>query len=137
MAQHATPSVLFESINMARAMQEKRVTPEVIRADPMVMEAMQNGEFAQDYMRSMKGLPFYMSHVAPTEDSSAIAFDRHFNPSLKHDSQYFKDLIALLQCVEDNSGKTLTVEEQDAVCSEEMKQVRLSAFKKLTVLNPI
>ena len=130
MANHATPGVFFESLNLAKALQEGRVTPEVIRADSTAMEAMQNGEVPEEYMRSMRGLPFYMSHSQPAEDSSAIAFDRHFNPSLKHDSQYFKDLNALLQCVDNNSGKTLTVEEQNAVCADEMKQVRLSAFKK-------
>ena len=91
---------------------------------------MQNGEVSEAYMRSMRGLPFYMSHTAPAEDSSAIAFDKHFNPSLKHDSQYFNEVNSLLSCVERNQGKANTADEQNAACANEMKQVRLAAFKK-------
>ena len=54
-------------------------------------------------MRGAAGLAFYNSYSAPTEDSSAIAFERNFNPDMKHDSAYFGALSSFLSCVEKNS----------------------------------
>ena len=62
-------------------------------------------------MRGAAGLPFYVTHTAPTDESSPIAFERHFNPDLKHDSEYFKSLNKFIGCVERNSSKDLTVEQ--------------------------
>ena len=61
-----------------------------------------------EFLRGVNGLPFYMAHTAPTEDSSAIAFERNFNPDLRHDSEYFNNLNKFIGCVERNSGKDLS-----------------------------
>merc|ERR1712146_222416 len=77
--------------------------------------------------RTMKGYPFYVSKVCPQEDSSNIAFERHFNPSLKHDSEYFNKLSKLLSCVDKNAALK-TPEEQNAACAGEMRDLRMTAF---------
>ncbi len=59
-------------------------------------------------MRSAVGLAFYSVHNAPTEDSSSIAFERHFTPQLKVDSYYFGSVNNLIKCVERNAGKDLS-----------------------------
>ena len=71
-----------------------------------------------------------MALTAPTEESSEIAFEKHFNPALKYDSQYYKSLNSLIKCVEKNANQSLSPEQQNEVCSNEMKQVRIDAFKK-------
>ena len=68
-----------------------------------------------------------MAYTEPTEDSSSIAFERHFNPLLKYDSDYHKNLEAMLSCVEKNISAT--GDEQKTVCAKEYKNLRLSAFK--------
>ena len=60
-----TPNVVFESLNLAAAAQEGKLTPAVIQADPQAMAALTNGEVSDTYLRSMRGLPFYVSKVAP------------------------------------------------------------------------
>ena len=52
-----------------------------------------------------------MAVVAPTDESSSIAFERHFNPLLKTDSSYFNAVGDLLSCVENNSSKALSTDE--------------------------
>ena len=89
MASNAIPNVLYESVELAKAWSNKNLTPSLIRSEDKAVEAMRSGEVSKEFMNSMQGLPFYMSHTAPTEDSSPIAFDAHFNPALKHDSDYF------------------------------------------------
>ncbi len=71
-----------------------------------------------------------MALTAPSEESSEIAFEKHFNPALKYDSQYYKSLNSLIKCVEKNANQSLSPEQQNEVCSNEMKQVRIDAFKK-------
>jgi hypothetical protein len=80
-----------------------------------------------EFLRGVNGLPFYMAHTAPTEDSSAIAFERNFNPMLKHDSTYFGKLNEVISCVESNASKS--EDEQKTACQKEFKAMRLTAFK--------
>ena len=89
---------------------------------------MQNGGFTNSFLRGVNGLAFYMAHTAPTDESSAIAFERNFNPMLKYDSEYFKNLNEVLACVESNASKDLTPEQENKVCAKEFKKMRLSAF---------
>ena len=74
---------------------------------------MRNGDIGASFMRSTPGFPFYMSHTAPTDDSSPIAFERNFNPDLRHDSEYFNKLHKFIGCVDKNSAKDLTTAEQN------------------------
>ena len=67
-----------------------------------------------------------MAATEPTDESSAIAFERNFNPMLKHDSAYYKQLGEVLECVEKNANAG--EEEQKTVCSKEFKAMRLTAF---------
>ena len=85
------------------------------------MEAMANGEVSKTFMNSILGLPFYVAHTAPTEESSAIAFERNFNPSLKYDSDYHRNLSAMIECVEKNADSATTVEQQRKACGKEFK----------------
>ena len=96
---------------------------------------MQNGEVSNAFLRTFAGLPFYMAHTKPKEDSSAVAFDRHFNPSLKHDSDYFRSVNKLLTCVEAHAGAA--DKDQEKVCASELKEVRLSAFQKQTMYHAV
>ena len=104
------PEAIFDSKTISDAYARQQVTPELVRDCPTVTEAMQNGEFSNGFMRGVNGLAFYMAHTAPTDESSAIAFERNFNPHLKHDSYYFKNLDAVLSCVERNASKDLSPE---------------------------
>ena len=61
-------------------------------------------------------------------EGSSINFNRHFNPELAKESNYFGSLEAFLSCVEKHSGKGLTEGEQEKVCGKEFKQMRLHAF---------
>ena len=61
-------------------------------------------------MKTVWGLPFYCVYTEPTEDSSSIAFERHFNPSLKYDSEYFGNLSQMIACVERNASEATTPE---------------------------
>ena len=49
-----------------------------------------------------------MAYTAPTEDSSPIAFERHFNPKLRFDSEYFNKVNAMIKCVENNVDNAVT-----------------------------
>ena len=110
------------------AIMRGNLTPEMVRSDEIAQKALAKGHLDNKFMRSLRGLPFYMSYTAPTEESSAIAFERHFNPQLKHDSEYFKQLNEVLSCVERNVAKNLTPEEESAACKQEFKKMRLTAF---------
>ena len=81
----------------------------MIRNSSEAMEAMANGEISKEFMKSVMGIPFYMSYTAPTDESSPIAFERHFNPALKYDSAYFNKLNAMIKCVENNQGSATSV----------------------------
>ena len=123
------PEVLFDSAKIAVEYAQKKLSPKTVRADPMAQEAMQSGQVRKEFMRGVSGLAFYMSATAPTEESSAIAFERNFNPMLKYDSDYFGTVDKFLGCVDKNSSKQLTEDQQNAVCSKEFKNMRLAAFK--------
>ena len=75
-----------------------------MREDPQVSEALRNGQIDTAFLRGAAGQAFYAAHTAPSEESSAIAFDRHFNPFLKKDSSYFGAVSNFLGCVERNQG---------------------------------
>ena len=124
------PDIIFDSEIISKALQSHALTPEVIRSDEQAVQALRNGEVSQTFLRTFAGLPFYMALTAPSEESSEIAFEKHFNPSLKYDSEYFKNLNSLIKCVENNASKSLSPEQQNEVCSKEMKQIRIAAFKK-------
>ena len=70
-------------------------------------------------MRGWTGLPFYMSITAPTDESTPIAFERNFNPDLKHDSEYFGNLNTFLKCVDKHTPLNLPEHEQNEVCKKE------------------
>ena len=70
---------------------------------------MQEGKISNEFLRGVNGMPFYMSYTAPTAESSSIAFERNFNPMLKYDSEYFKNLEKFISCVEANTDKNLNV----------------------------
>ena len=98
------PEAIFDSKTISDAYARSQVTPELVRECPTVTEAMQNGEFSNSFMRGANGLAFYMAHNAPTDESSPIAFERNFNPHLKHDSDYFQKLDQVIKCVERNAS---------------------------------
>ena len=122
------PEALIDSKTLTQAYMEGKLTPQLIRGDANAMEAMSNGDISKTFMNSILGLPFYAAHTAPTEESSPIAFDRHFNPSLKYDSEYYKNVHAMIACVEKNADKATTVEQQRKACGKEFKKMRLAAF---------
>ena len=123
------PEVLFDSEKISNDYALRQLTPKTIREDPMAQEALQTGQVKKEFLRGVSGLAFYMGHTAPTEESSPIAFERHFNPMLKRDSDYFGTVDKFLSCVEKNSSKPMTEDQQNAVCSKEFKNMRLAAFK--------
>ena len=85
---------------------------------------MRSGAISTTFMRTFAGLPFYVAHTAPTDESSPIAFERNFNPDLRHDSEYFNSLHKFLGCVDRNSGKGLSEDEQNQVCRQEFRAMR-------------
>ena len=72
-------------------------------------------------MNSIQGLPFYLAYTAPTDESSPIAFERHFNPALKFDSDYHKNLSQMIECVDKNAESATTPEQQRKACAKEFK----------------
>ena len=122
------PQVIFESKAIMNSYAKGTITPEEIRSDEQCQEAFQNGDFSSKWLRSLSGLPFYMAATNPSDESSSIAFERHFNPLLKKDSDYFQAVGDLISCVERNASKSLTLDDQNTVCKKEMKNMRLSAF---------
>ena len=82
---------------------------------------MANGEVSKTFMNSILGLPFYVAHTAPTDESSPIAFERHFNPDLKYDSDYHKNLSQMIECVDKNADKATTSDQQRKACAKEFK----------------
>ena len=123
------PDAIFDSEQISEAFTRKAITPAMVRDDAVVQEALANQEISTEFLRSLQGLPFYMAKVAPTDESSNIAFERNFNPMLKYDSDYFGTVDKFLGCVDKNSSKQLTEDQQNAVCSKEFKNMRLAAFK--------
>ena len=115
------PEALIDSKELTQAYMEGKLTPQIIRNNSSIMEAMANGEVSKTFMNSILGLPFYCAHVAPTDESSPIAFERHFNPSLKFDSDYHKNLNSMIECVEKNAELASTPEEQRKACGKEFK----------------
>ena len=124
---HGFPDALFDSEKISEAYTRQAITPAMVRDDTVVQEALANQEFSTDFLRSCQGLPFYMAKVAPTDESSGIAFERNFNPMLKHDSDYYNKLGAMVACVEKNVNKPGV--DESTVCAKEFKAMRLSAFK--------
>ena len=58
---------------------------------------------------SPQGLPFTLKQVNPdSKDANLLHFDRHFNPDLAIESNYFKSLNAFFTCVEKNASRDLT-----------------------------
>ena len=104
------PEVLVDNQDLTQAYMEGKLTPSIVRNHPKVIEAMSNGEISKTFMNSVLGLPFYVTHTAPTDESSSIAFERHFNPALKYDSDYHKSLSQMIACVEKNADKATTTE---------------------------
>ena len=104
------PDIIFDSEIISKALNSHSLTPEVIRSDEQAVQALRNGEISQKFLYTFAGLPFYMALTAPTEESSEIAFEKHFNPSLKYDSEYFRNLNTLIKCVEKNADLPLSSE---------------------------
>ena len=74
------PEAIFDSKIISDAYARQAVTPSLVRECPIVQESMQNGGFANSFLRGANGLAFYMALTAPSDESSAIAFERNFNP---------------------------------------------------------
>ena len=121
------PDAIFDSEQISEAFTRKAITPAMLRDDAVVQDALANQEISTEFLRSLQGLPFYMAKVAPTDESSNIAFERNFNPMLKHDSPYHGKLGDMISCVERNVGKPGV--DEATVCAKEFKAMRLSAFK--------
>ena len=54
-----------------------------------------------------------MSHTAPTDESSPIAFERNFNPDMKFDSEYFSAINTAIKCVEKNAASAKRMNEEE------------------------
>lgn len=63
-----------------------------------------------------------------SKDAGILHFDRHFNPELGTESAYFKSLQNFMNCVERNIERDLTAAQQEQVCANEYKQLRLKTF---------
>ena len=122
------PQILYESKELAQAFGQKLLKPEALRNNEALQE-IREGKVSTEFLRGVRGIAFYNAYTAPTSDSSSIAFERHFNPMMKHDSTYFGSVDKLISCVEQNAGKGLSEEEQNKVCSKEMNGLRLNAFR--------
>ena len=104
------PDVMLDSQELTQAFMEGNLTSEMIRSEPRLVQAMRKGEISKEWMNTLNGLPFYCAHSADPEDEKASTFDKHFNPSLKHDSEYFGKLNEMIACVEKNAKEATTPE---------------------------
>ena len=105
------PDVLLDSKELTQAFIDGGLTTEMIRNEPRLMQAMRKGDISKEWINSLIGLPFYCAHTADPEDPGASSFDKHFNPSLKHDSDYFNKLNSMIKCVEKNASQATTPEQ--------------------------
>ena len=122
------PQFLYESKDIAVAFGQKLLKTESLRNNEALQE-IREGKVSTVFLRGVRGLPFYNAYTEPSSDSSAIAFERHFNPMMKQDSAYFNSVDKLIGCVEKNADKGLSEDEQNKVCSQEMNGLRLKAFR--------
>lgn len=85
--------------------------------------------FLKVFQDAPSAAPLYFKKVnSESANANPIHFDRHFNPDLATDSNYFKSLNAFLSCVEKNAEKDLSEAQQEKVCATEYKNLRLRAF---------
>lgn len=83
-----------------------------------------------EYLRNTPlGAKLMLTTVNPeAKEAGILRFDRHFNPELGTESAYFKSLQKFMDCVERNIERDLTAAQQEQVCANEYKQLRLKAF---------
>ena len=118
------PDFIFESAELAQKFRNKTLKASELRGNDAAQEGILNGDINKDFVNGAQGLAFYFSHTAPQEDSSPIAFERHFNPQMRFDSSYFSALSNLTRCVEKNVDST-----DASVCANEFKALRKTAFE--------
>ena len=122
------PATLYNTSEMIGQFVNKQLTASDVRNNSDIQNDLNNGSVSKTFIRGARGLPFYFGMTSPKEDSSAIAFERNFNPMLKRDSDYFKAVGNVISCVEKNASKNLSEEQQDSVCKTQIKEMRLAAF---------
>ena len=85
------PPVLVDNEELHSAYSEMGLTVQQVRDCADAINSMRNGEVSQEFIDSPNGIPFYFAHTEePKEGASPIAFDSHFNPRLKLDSEYYQ-----------------------------------------------
>ena len=90
------PGQIFDSAKIADGFARKSINPEDVRNDPIVNEALQNGQIDKEFLRGPAGIGLYSAHTQPSEDSSNIAFERNFSPYLARDSDYYGNVKGML-----------------------------------------
>ena len=96
------PPVILDSAKIADGLARESINPQDVREDEQVSNALKTGQIDVAFLRGAAGQAFNAAYTEPTEESSAIAFDRHFNPYLKKDSTYFGAVNKFISCVEKN-----------------------------------
>ena len=106
------PQILYESKELLESFAARTLNPSQLRNDEAIAE-IRDGRVATQFVRGVRGLPFYNALTNPTCESSCIAFERHFNPMMKRDSAYFLAVDQVISCVEKHQGKELSQDQQN------------------------
>jgi len=78
-------------------------------------------------MEGPSGVPFFLKKKDPEfANASDLVFEKHFNKELTLDSEYFKSLDLMMQCVQKHAD--VPDNQQSRVCANEYKRLRLSAI---------
>ncbi len=105
-------------------------TPDMVRSDPVVMEALRNGEISEEFIKGVNGLPYFSTHIDASRAHSNISLENHFHPDLKHESEFYGSLDRLVKCVEKHPEfASRSADEQNRVCANEYKGMRNQAFQ--------
>ena len=122
------PQIIVDDPKFGELFFTKQLSSADVRLNQAVQEQIRNGEVSKTFLNGVRGLPFYYGLTCPTPDSSSISFERHFNPQLARDSEYFKALHGLISCVENNLTTTDSSSSSEAPCRTEMRALRLAVF---------
>ena len=97
---YGEPATIHNNSQLLGQMIRKELTATDVRNNAELLEELHSGNVSKEFLKGVRGLPFYYGMVAPTEESTAIGFERNFNPLLKRDTDYFKAMGKVITCVE-------------------------------------
>ena len=123
------PHILFNDPEVSEKLMKGEITTEFINSKRWLTAALLDGRISEEFMQGKLGLPFYTAYYDRGLARSAISLEQYFNPDFKVQSKFFKYYDDLVKCVEKNTSKATTVEEQNQICLKQFNKFRSSAMQ--------